>query len=94
MRPAQLVLTALLALSLPAFASRDGGDYGDSRGLPPVHGPKEFRGTPHKYEAHHDFKDQDGHPDFPHVDGREWVGHDTGREDEHYKVQHAWANGH
>ena len=94
MRAAQLALTALLALSLPAFAGRDGGDYGDSHGLPPVHGPREYRGIPHRYDAHHDFRDHDGHPDFPHVDGSEWVGHDTGRDDEHYKVKHAWTDGH
>jgi hypothetical protein len=93
MRPAQLALTVLLALSLPAFAEHD--DYrGNPYSGPPGHGPKEYRGNPHAYEEHHDFSDHDGHPDFPHVDGREWVGHDTGRLDEHYMVKHAWANGH
>ena len=93
MRAAQLALTVLLAISAPALAEHD--DYrGNPYGAAPGHGPKEYRGNPHEYEAHHDFKDRDGHPESPHVDGGEWIGHDTGRLDEHYLVKHAWANGH
>jgi hypothetical protein len=41
------------------------------------------------------FRDQPQHPDAPHVhpsDGQ-WVGHDSGRSDPHYQIDHAWAHG-
>lgn len=42
-----------------------------------------------------DYRDQPDHPNAPHVDnGRVWVGHDTGRDDEHYRVDHPWEHGH
>jgi hypothetical protein len=91
MRRAHLASAVALALSLPAFA--DGGFVNPHAG-PPGHGPKEFRGNPHQYEPNHNFKDRDGHPDFPHVDGQEWIGHATGRNDEHYLAKHPWAQGH
>jgi len=96
MRIAQLALTALIAFSLPAFAQHDDhdhGDHGNPHGAPPAHGPREYRGNPHQYEDHHDFRDHDGHPNAPHVDGRTWVGHDTGRGDEHYRVERPWEHG-
>jgi len=97
MRAAQIALTALLVVSLPAFTQdRDHGDHGDHgnpHGGPPGRGPKEFHGNPHQYEERHDFRDGDGHPNAPHVDGRVWVGHDTGRHDDHYRVEHVWEHG-
>jgi hypothetical protein len=41
------------------------------------------------------FHDQEGHPDAPHVHPNgEWVGHDTGRDDPHYRLDHPWQHGH
>jgi hypothetical protein len=36
-----------------------------------------------------------GHADGPHVhpDGK-WIGHDTGRDDPHYHLDHPWEHGH
>ena len=46
-------------------------------------------------QDHGHFRDQPGHPDAPHVHPNgEWVGHDTGRDDVHYRVDHPWAHGH
>lgn len=44
--------------------------------------------------GHPDYRDAQGHPDAPHVhaDGR-WVGHDSGRNDPHYHLDHPWAHG-
>jgi hypothetical protein len=40
------------------------------------------------------FRDHEGHPNAPHVDeGGRWVGHDTGRGDEHYRVEHPYEHG-
>ena len=35
-----------------------------------------------------------GHPEAPHVHGNDkWIGHTTGRDDEHYRVEHPWEHG-
>lgn len=37
-----------------------------------------------------------GHPNAPHVDAKtdRWVGHDTGRDDARYHLDHPWEHGH
>jgi hypothetical protein len=46
-------------------------------------------------EENRHFSDQPGHPDVPHVHpNSQWVGHDTGRNDPHYHVDHPWEHGH
>lgn len=42
------------------------------------------------------YSDAKGHPDAPHVHakGDVWVGHDTGKDDAHYHVDHPWEHGH
>jgi hypothetical protein len=41
------------------------------------------------------FQDNQAHPAAPHVhDTGQWVGHDTGRNDPHYHLDHPWAHGH
>lgn len=45
-------------------------------------------------EQRRDYADKPGHPNAPHVDPPEhWVGHDTGRDDPHYHVDHPWEHG-
>lgn len=40
------------------------------------------------------YSDRPGHPNAPHVDdGRVWVGHDTGRDDEHYRMERPYEHG-
>jgi len=92
MRAAQLALTALLVISLPAFAQR--GDHGGGHQAPPAHGPSAYHGNPHQGDGQRNFSDHPGHPNVPHVDGNRWVGHDTGRGDDHYRVDHPWEHGH
>ena len=53
------------------------GDRGDRRG-----------------DERRHYNDRPGHPDAPHVDdGREWVGHDGGRDDSHYRVERPYEHG-
>lgn len=42
------------------------------------------------------YGDQQGHPQAPHVHAEDdkWVGHDSGRRDDHYHVDRAWEHGH
>jgi hypothetical protein len=41
------------------------------------------------------FADEKGHPEAPHVHAQNdrWVGHDTGRADVHYHLDHPWEHG-
>jgi len=41
------------------------------------------------------FRDQPDHPEAPHVHAErdQWVGHDTGRNDPHYHLDHPWEHG-
>ena len=97
MKPIHLAFAALLAFTVPALAQHERGDeHGGGRpsGPPPQRGPEPYHGQPRAPEEHHDFSDHPGHPNAPHVDnGRRWVGHDTGRDDAHYHVDHPWEHG-
>jgi hypothetical protein len=46
-------------------------------------------------EAQRSFRDQQGHPEAPHVhsDGR-WIGHDSGRAEAQFHIDHPWEHGH
>jgi hypothetical protein len=44
--------------------------------------------------SHRDFRDQAGHPNAPHVhENDQWVGHDSGRNDPHYRAEERSAHG-
>ena len=95
------LLGVLLISSVPAFAQR-GGSHGGGHvggGFVPAHGPAAVPqnrggGFGAHYGGEHGFRDQDGHPDAPHVhsDGR-WIGHDSGRNDPNYHLDHPWEHG-
>ena len=59
-----------------------GGDRGGARG-----------GAPPAPAAARNFADKPGHPSVPHVDKGKWVGHDTGRDDASYHIDHPWEHG-
>ena len=72
----------------------------------PAHGPAPSHAPVHAEPAHpaqqvHDatqtrnYSDERGHPNAPHVHRDDtWVGHDTGRNDIHYHLDHPWEHGH
>jgi hypothetical protein len=85
---------AVILIAVPVFAQNH-EQHPAVR--PPSHGPQPYHGTPHAPDPNHgrNFADQPGHPNAPHVDNRkEWVGHDTGRDDPHYHLDHPWEHGH
>lgn len=88
----RLAIAAILIFAVPGFAQHP--REGDHPPAAPKHGPSAFHGTPHAPEENRHFNDKPGHPDAPHVDnGRTWVGHDTGRDDPHYHLDHPFEHG-
>ena len=95
MKTLHLALAAVLSLAIPAAAQRPGGGAHFTPRAP-SHGPSEFHGTPRAPEQNHNFNfsDRAGHPNAPHVDrGNRWIGHDTGRGDRNYHLDHPWEHG-
>jgi hypothetical protein len=91
-----LFVLVTLFLSAPAQAQKPEEHPRDvGGGHIPSHGPAPVRKTPHPVEENRKFQDKPGHPEAPHVhtDGK-WVGHDTGRDDPHYHLDHPWEHGH
>ena len=86
-----------------------GGSHGVGGGHIPAHGPAPAKqnappaanrggggdhGAPAGNRA--TYSDKKGHPEAPHVHakGDKWIGHNTGRGDVNYHLDHPWAHGH
>jgi hypothetical protein len=102
MKSLQCGFAALLVFALPAFAQHQ------QSGHPPIpsHGPPASHGGPPSVPRTappaqtptpappRNYSDKPGHPNVPHVDnGNKWVGHDTGRNDPAYHLDHPWEHG-
>jgi hypothetical protein len=94
------LLAMCFAFALSAMAQHGGHqgggrpEVGRGRRNIPSHGPARVENSRPAEENRH-FNDREGHPDAPHVhNGREWVGHDGGRDDAHYHLDHPWEHGH
>jgi hypothetical protein len=100
MKTLMAVLGALLVGSLSASAAPahgGGGHGGVGGGHIPAHGPAPAPAhPPAAANRARGFTDQPGHPNAPHVHAEDdrWVGHDSGRGDANYHLDHPWAHGH
>ena len=88
-----LVIICFL-FSLIVFAQHRGGVGGGPAHIP-SHGPAPMRDShPAPVQDNRHFNDRAGHPDAPHVHSNgQWIGHETGRDDPHYHIDHAWEHG-
>ncbi len=96
-----VLIAAVVIWSLPALAQHgehgNGGHGGRNSvggGHIPAHGPSPVRHPQQSPQMPHGYQDRGGHPEAPHVHGNDkWIGHATGRGDEHYRVEHPWEHG-
>ena len=106
MKIIQIAMATVLVLSVPAYAQHNqkGQSHpsgGEGHQAIPSHGPSAHTGTPHAAEPKRNFSDQASHNNAPHVDQRKtvfgghstWVGHDSGRGDANYHVDHPYEHG-
>jgi hypothetical protein len=86
MRAAIGLVVVTLACSTPAWAQRAVGQHSFSGGHIPAHGPSPFRGE------HRGGPDTPRERPFVDTHGK-WFGHDSGRFDAHYYLDHPWEHG-
>lgn len=80
-----------------------GHEKGVGGGHIPQHGPTPVRTAPAPQKQAHPqqgeqrrtYQDVPGHPEAPHVhaENDRWIGHDTGKNDAHYHLDHPWEHG-
>ena len=75
-----------------------GGGHVPARGPAPARPQRQTarpQPAPAPAEDHRSFADRSGHPEAPHVHtkGDKWIGHDSGRDDAHYHLDHPFEHG-
>jgi hypothetical protein len=90
-----------LTLAFPVLAQNRGGDqHGGGKpevgGYIPKHGPPPAKAPRAAAPGERPtYSDKAGHPEAPHVHTNgAWVGHDTGKADANYHLDHPWEHGH
>jgi hypothetical protein len=87
----------------PAGGQHGGAQHGPAPGHPevggghiPAHGPAPATHEAPRQIPERGAPDREGHPQAPHVHAAndQWVGHNAGRHDARYHVDHPWEHGH
>ena len=87
-----LMMFLTVLLLTPALGAR--AENKPHAGYAPPHGPARVTHAKPAPE-HPNYSDTQGHPEAPHVHTNgKWIGHDTGRDDPHYHLDHPWEHGH
>jgi hypothetical protein len=88
------LFTVLVLFAVPVLAQKGKPEVGG--GNIPSHGPAAYKAPSKPAPVVQGHSEKPGHPDAPHVDvkGNKWVGHDTGKDDPHYHIDHPWEHGH
>jgi hypothetical protein len=85
------VLALLLICTVPALAQEKHQQAPPQH--PPSRGPAPARANAHPAPPPK-YNDKPGHPNAPHVHSNgKWIGHDTGRNDARYHLDHPWEHG-
>jgi hypothetical protein len=101
MKKLVLLLSIAILAMVPAFGQRGGeekrggagGQVSVGHGYVPPRGPAPAARSVPAPAARQ--ADQPGHPEAPHVHTNgQWVGHDTGKNDKNYHLDHPWEHGH
>jgi hypothetical protein len=89
-----VALLPILMLATVGFAQEKGRGAQPhfTPSKPPAHGPAPSKSTPARPAQ--TGADKPGHPEAPHVDGNKWVGHDSGKNDPRFHLDHPWEYGH
>jgi hypothetical protein len=81
----------------PHNTARNDHPVQENRGASNDHSVQENHGGPggRQISDNRRFNDREGHPNAPHVHASndEWIGHNAGRHDERYHLDHPWEHG-
>jgi len=84
----------ILAQDKGGGGHHEGGSRGFGDGHIPSHDPPPTHVRHPTVSEHRGFADKPGHPEAPHVHtDNKWIGHDSGRNDPHYHLDHPWDHG-
>jgi hypothetical protein len=85
----------IVALSVFAVGALAQPGHSQEHREPPKHVPSHGPAPVHQGRpAPHSYVDRSGHPNAPHVHADDtWVGHESGKSDPHYRLDHPWEHG-
>ena len=96
-RPAEPQLPASQGRYIPEHGPSPQQEHQQRQAEPQHQAEPQRRAEPQRppVQERPSYRDQPGHPDAPHVHNHDgaWVGHESGRDDAHYHLDHPWAHG-